>query len=234
MFFPEFDLEKSRYERKYLITDMQLAAVLQQIKLHPAGFSGIFYPRYINNIYFDTENLDAFYENLIGQGRRKKARIRWYGDLKGEIEKPVLEFKLKEGLLGNKLSFPLKGFVFDKHFNSGFLKKVLLESNLPDWALESVIKQNPALVNRYKRTYFMSFDRKFRLTVDEELAYYEIRQLAPNFLDKNIFSDDVILELKYALNDDKLAGSVGSYIPFRLTKNSKYVNGIGLLRSIPV
>jgi hypothetical protein len=80
----------------------------------------------------------------------------------------------------------------------------------------------------------MSFDRKFRLTVDEELAYYEIRQLAPNFLDKNIFSDDVILELKYALNDDKLAGSVGSYIPFRLTKNSKYVNGIGLLRSIPV
>ena len=234
MFFPEFDLEKSRYERKYLITDMRLPAVLQQIKLHPAGFSEIFYPRYINNIYFDTENLDAFYENLVGQGRRKKARIRWYGDLKGKVEKPVLEFKLKEGLLGNKLSFPLKDFVFDEHFDAGTLKEVLLQSDLPDWALESVLKQKPTLVNRYLRTYFISFDRRFRLTVDEELAYYEIGQIAPNFLGKSFFSDDVILELKYAVNDDELAGSVGSYLPFRLTKNSKYVNGIGLLHSIPV
>ncbi len=234
MFFPGFDTENSRYERKYLITDMQLPAVFQQIRLHPAGFSPIFYPRYINNIYLDTENLDAFHENLVGQGRRKKARIRWYGDLKGKIEKPVLEFKLKEGLLGNKLSFPLVPFDFDENFDNETLKKVFRDSGLPDWALESVLKQRPSLVNRYKRTYFMSFDKQFRVTVDEELSYFDINGTAPNNLLNSFKSDDIVVELKYAVDHNPLAASVGDYLPFRMTKNSKYVNGIGLIHGVPV
>ena len=234
MFFPAFNTENSRYERKYLITDMQLPVVFQQIKLHPAGFSPIFYPRYINNIYLDTQNLDAFYENLIGRGQRKKARIRWYGNINGKIEKPVLEFKLKEGLLGNKLSFPLVPFDFDENFDYETLKKVFQDSNLPVWALESVLKQRPALVNRYKRTYFMSFDKLFRVTVDEELSYYEINDIAPNNLLNGFQSNDFVVELKYSINNDSLAVSVGDYLPFRMTKNSKYVNGIGMIYGIPV
>ncbi|UBM63279.1 polyphosphate polymerase domain-containing protein [Candidatus Sulfidibacterium hydrothermale] len=233
MFFPEFDLKNSRYERKYLISDMQRAAVQQQIRLHPASFSPIFYPRYINNIYLDTAGLDAFYENLAGHGKRKKARIRWYGDMMGKVSKPVLEFKIKEGMLGNKLLFPLQPFEMDENFNAEMLRDVFLHSSLPDWALESVLKQKPSLVNRYKRTYYATFDGKFRLTLDEELSYFAVGP-APNYFLEKYVSRDLVVELKYAYADYREAVSIADFLPFRLTKSSKYVTGIGMIFSIPV
>jgi len=233
MFFPDFDLKNSRYERKFQVSDMQLAAVHQQIRLHPAAFSLIFYPRYINNIYLDTADLDAFHENLTGHGKRKKARVRWYGDMMGEVVKPVLEFKIKEGILGNKLLFPLKSFKMDESFDAGMLRDIFLRSSLPDWALETVLKQKPSLVNRYKRTYYMTFDKKFRLTVDEEMSYFAIGP-SPNYFLEKYVSSDLVVELKYAYADYQQAIGIADYLPFRLTKSSKYVNGIGMIFSIPV
>jgi sulfur transfer complex TusBCD TusB component (DsrH family) len=40
---------------------------------------------------------------------------------------------------------------------------------------------------------------------------------------------DVVLELKYAIEDDFEARGITQYIGARLSKNSKYVNGINLL-----
>ncbi|MFT6321967.1 MAG: hypothetical protein ACJAT4_002902 [Granulosicoccus sp.] len=37
---------------------------------------------------------------------------------------------------------------------------------------------------------------------------------------------DVVMEMKYDVDDDQEAGKVSSAFPFRLTKNSKYVNGV--------
>ena len=117
MLFPPFNEDKSRYERKFLVSDMHFHDIEQQVRIHPAAFSSIFYPRYINNLYLDTHELDFFYDNVSGKGSRKKARIRWYADQFGRIEKPVLEFKVREGMLGNKLSFRLPPFSMNGAFN---------------------------------------------------------------------------------------------------------------------
>lgn len=225
MFFPPFNEERSRYERKFLVTDMHYPQIEQQVRLLPAAFRTIFYPRYINNIYLDTHELDFFFDNVMGKGSRKKARIRWYGDQFGHIEKPVLEFKVREGMLGDKLSFPLKPFTIDRDFNYSILLGVFKNSGLPLWAMEVLTHLKPALLNRYKRKYFISFDGKFRLTLDDELGYFPIGT-NNNAYNGGFRSSDVIMELKYERIFDDMAPVVTNTIPFRLTKSSKYVNGM--------
>jgi hypothetical protein len=228
MFFPPFNQDVSRYERKFVVSDMDYAAVEQAVRNHPAAFSEIFHRRYINNIYLDSNDLDFFYDNVSGKGSRKKARIRWYGDLFGNIEKPVLEFKVREGFLGNKLSFDLKPFRLDDRFNYQELKSVFAASNLPAWAYEVLQHVAPSLLNRYSRKYFLSFDGKFRLTIDSELSYHAIEPVHNTFL-KSCRGDDYIVEVKYDFENDDKAPFISNNLPFRLTKSSKYVNGMELL-----
>jgi len=228
MIFPAFNEDKSRYERKFLVTDMHYHQIMQQVKLHPSAFSEIFYPRYINNIYLDSNELDFYQDNVTGKGSRKKARIRWYGERTGYIEKPILEFKVREGMLGDKISYPLLPFAVDEHFCTENLKEVFSKSNLPFWAQEILTHLKPTLLNRYKRQYFSSFDKNFRLTLDEELSYYAIGS-HNNYFMEAYFSDDIIVELKYNREFDDEAPTVTNHIPFRLTKSSKYVNGIDYL-----
>lgn len=228
MFFPPFNEEAARYERKFMVDEMSYHAVEQQIKLHQAAFSPIFHSRYINNIYFDTHELDFFYDNVSGRSNRRKARIRWYGDIEGFIDKPVLEFKIREGMLGNKISFPLKPFHVDNNLNLEKLYTVFRNSELPLWAIENLLNFKPALLNRYRRKYFLSFNKKFRLTIDNELQYHGMGGNNNNLLEKHV-SGNVIVELKYERKYDDIAPLVTNKLPFRLTKSSKYVNGVEML-----
>ena len=229
MYFPPFNFDLSRFERKFAIADMHYNEIVQQVRNNRAAFSSLHHPRYINNIYFDTNDLDFYTDNVSGKGSRKKARIRWYGDLMGNITKPVLEFKMREGMVGNKLSFPLVPFTLDKSFTGEYIQDILRSSELPDWATTVMLMLKPALLNRYSRQYFISFDNKFRLTVDDELTYYGIGNGLNNFMEKQT-CDDVIVELKYdQVHDGKDSAYVTNDIPFRLTKSSKYVNGFELL-----
>jgi len=228
LFFPPFDIENSRYERKFVVSDMMLPQIVQHIKMHPATFSSVFHPRYINNIYLDTAELDFFYDNLSGRGSRKKARIRWYGSLYGNIGKPVLEFKIREGYLGNKISFLLPPFSFDENISQGALQQIFDKSDLPQWARDVLKHLRPSLVNRYLREYFLSFDGKFRITTDTELEYYAI-SANNNCFSERYGTQDVVVELKYGYADAVIAPGVSAMLPFRLTKSSKYVNGIELL-----
>jgi hypothetical protein len=231
MFFPPFNESKSRYERKFMVPDMPYHQILQQIRNHPAAFSSIFYPRYVNNIYLDSNELDFFRDNVSGKGSRKKARVRWYGDQTGYIGKPVLELKVREGMLGDKISFRLQPFTLNQDFTYQTLLQVFKQSDLPFWVEELLLHLKPTLLNRYKRNYFISFDQNFRITLDDELAYYAIR-VNNNTFSERYFTSNVIVELKYNREFDDVAPAVTNKIPFRLTKSSKYVNGIELLNPV--
>jgi len=233
MFFPPFDTENSRYERKFVVSNMMLPQINQQIRIHPSAFTTIFHPRYINNIYLDSRELDFYYDNVSGRGSRKKARIRWYGNLFEPVEKPMLEFKIREGYLGNKRSFPLQPFVLDENLTSAKLQAVFAESNLPAWAMGVLQHLQPSLINCYLREYFLSFDGLFRLTTDTNLNYYGIAANNNHFIE-HFTSNDVIVELKYDYSSSRQAPDISTLLPFRLTKSSKYVNGIDLLHPMLV
>ncbi|MBI9037310.1 MAG: polyphosphate polymerase domain-containing protein [Bacteroidales bacterium] len=215
-----------RFERKFVIDTLCRSGVELIIKQNPFAFSPIYHERFINNIYFDTPSLNYFFDNHIGKSERKKVRIRWYGDFFGIIYHPVLEFKFKEGHVGWKESFKLKEFVLDKNFNNDDIKTIIKNSDVPNWVIEETIKLEPTLLNRYTRKYLQSFNKKYRITIDNDLVYRNISKRNNSFTNESADNNLIIIELKYNFEFDETASKVSNYFPFRLTKNSKYVNGI--------
>ena len=69
--------------------------------------------------------MDNYLDNIDGAPRRVKARIRWYHDLFGRIDSPQLEFKIKEGLMGTKIQYPLKDFNFSTGFSPEKIEKMI-------------------------------------------------------------------------------------------------------------
>lgn len=218
-----------RYERKFAAESLSNLAVEQLIRQHPAAFRPIYFERFINNIYLDTPELSFYQDNLVGSSQRRKYRIRWYGDLFGAIERPVLEIKIKKGMVGTKQSFPLKGFTFDSGFSTTTLNQLFRDSEIDAQVREELRTLVPTLVNRYRRKYFQTLNKSFRITVDRSLEYYQVGSRNSTFLNHQTDHTSLIVELKYSNQMDLEAGSIGSFFPFRMSKSSKYVNGVSLL-----
>lgn len=223
-----------RYERKFTVPDnFTLKTIEQFVKRNKALFREVFQIRQVNNIYFDTAAYNDYFDNVLGVSDRKKIRIRWYGDTLGEISSPVLEIKTKKGLVGDKWSYKLKPFTLDNDFDNYTIQNIFKASNLPLPILESVKMLTPTLLNSYSRKYFLSADNKFRVTLDFKLLYHKIDKRFNNFNFAPATDDNKIIELKYGLLNDKTANAISTQFPFRLNKNSKYVNGVNAMKQFP-
>ena len=220
-----------RYERKFSIPALTPQAVEAIVKVNPANFSEIYSERFVNNIYFDSINLKSYFDRIDGVNDSLKIRIRWYGRLFGYIETPVLELKIKNGPLGKKNVFLLKGFLFDNDFNLAKNHNVFRESDLPDVLKTNLASLEFSLLSRFKRKYFLSADHDFRITIDSDIAYYKLKNHHNTFLHKIPGGSGAVLELKYDQNKEDAAGGITNFLPFRVTKNSKYVKGVEILNS---
>jgi SPX domain protein involved in polyphosphate accumulation len=215
-----------RCERKFTTDMMSAAHVMALVKIHPSIFIAPYPPRYVNNIYLDTKDMTYYHENVVGAKDRRKARIRWYGDLLGDIKRPVLEFKIKDGFVGTKEQYSFPPFSLDTGFNINYFKEILNKESLSREIKYYLRDLDPVLVNRYYRWYFATRDGEFRLTVDHEMSYYNIRPLRNNFLYHHIDHTNIIVEIKYNKELDHRAGHISHFFPFALTRSSKYVQGI--------
>lgn len=220
------DISNYRYERKFFISELTKYEVESIVKLHPAMFSEVYHQRAINNIYFDSINLKSYFDNIDGSTHKIKFRIRWYGELFGHVEKPVLELKIKNELLGKKKSYSLNSFKIDNGFSSLTISNTIEKSDIPEIIKMELKSLKPILLNRYNRKYFQSGVRDYRITVDTDLVYYRIGCQGNSFLSKLTDDINVILELKYDQNMDHNANVITNCFPFRLTKSSKYVTCI--------
>lgn len=214
-----------RFERKYLTEDLSKERVEFILRNHSEKFSEIYHQRIVNNIYFDTLGMTHYYDNIDGNTSRRKYRIRWYGDLFGEIKKPVLEIKIKEGAVGRKESYPLKSFFLDKTFNKETIQESLSHIDLPENVKHDLLAMKAVLLNRYTRKYYLSFNKLFRATLDYDLTYYRITYSGNTFLHKTLDTKSIVLELKYSSVEDMEARKVLDFSPLAVTKSSKYVQG---------
>ena len=215
-----------RYERKFFISDCSYQEVESMVRLHPAMFSEIFHRRLVNNIYFDTLELQNFVDNIDGSAERLKVRIRWYGEIYDKIEKPVLELKFKKGLVGRKESYPLTPFELDPDFTVGTVFRIVAQSDIPEKIKIQFHSLNPIVLNQYSRKYFQSADKHYRITLDSDQYFCGIGRENNSFLNHFTDADNVILELKYDINMDDDADRITKFFPLRLTRSSKYVTGI--------
>ena len=217
-------LFNARYERKFIAQGHTLAEVLTIVQRHPAAFRQVYPARVVNNVYLDSPALSNYYDHVNGVSNRVKTRVRWYGSTSIELEKPVLEQKLKRGLVGGKSSHPLPAFSLDGARIRACLSDAIRRADLPGLLRFSLHHLEPVLFNRYQRYYFLSADRRFRLTVDSELKFS-----TPNGTHRHGLaggSSILVIELKFEPRHADGARRVTHLLPFRLARCSKYVLGI--------
>jgi hypothetical protein len=220
-------LRTFRYERKFLVETLMPFQVCFLIKHHPRLFHEPYPPRFVNNLYLDTPDMDNYYENVSGATQRRKVRVRWYGDPFGEITQPMLEVKIKDGVVGTKHTYPLSTFPMDVRFCDRVFQRALTKSDLPPEARLALRGMQVVLFNRYYRHYYASRNGDFRITLDTDMEFYKINGLFRNqFVHHQRNAYDVVVELKYEIAQEPEANRVASFFPFRMTRNSKYVHGI--------
>lgn len=220
-------LRTYRYERKFLVEDLRPFQVMALIKQHPRMFHMPYPARYVNNLYLDTPELANYFDNVDGAMQRRKVRLRWYGEPFGEITRPMLEIKVKDGLVGTKHTYPLESFNMDSKFCDRIFERILSNSNLPPEIKFNLCDLNVVLFNRYYRHYFASYDGAFRVTMDTELTFYKVNGLFGNlFAHHQVNVRDLVVELKYEIEQEPQANRVAGFFPFRVTRNSKYVQGV--------
>jgi len=218
-----------RYERKFFIEDLTVPQVQSLVRQHPAMFQELYPPRFINNFYFDTPQLAYYHANIDGEMVRAKLRVRWYHGMLRTVEQPVLEVKYKDGFVGDKWSYPFPAFTVQPGFDVGQLHPLIRNSELEPDLRSALLGAEISLLNRYYRYYFATPDRRFRLTIDTQLSYYQVARHNNSFRHQVTDHNNVIVELKYQPEFDPEAQRIGAFFPFRMTRSSKYVMGIELV-----
>lgn len=218
-------LETFRYERKFKPSALSYHQTRNIVLSSAAFFRNIFHPRYVNNIYLDTPELDSFYDNVGGKSDRKKYRIRWYGEKTGKISDAVLEIKIKNAYRGTKLSFFLPDFEISENISTAYFRELFRSADIPQAVFSEIAGLEIKLMNRYRREYFRDLSGNYRLTIDSEIEYYKLGEIYNRFNDS--FTDsEVVVEIKYDEEHNDTATGVINTMPFRMTRNSKYVDGI--------
>lgn len=208
---------KFRYEKKFILNRTVNHKFIHF--LYKNNFQKLYNDRIINNIYLDDINKQKVTENIDGLSRRKKIRIRWYGDKFLESEKN-LEIKIKEEFLNKKKIIYLGKHILESQNKIpsfiGKIKKNLNNCNKKEYLEYRIDSMQPTLLNNYLRSYYTDKNNEFRITVDDMIKYY-----SP--LTKNVFNEtSIVIEIKH---NSKIIYNSYDFPFLRLTRYSKYVKG---------
>jgi hypothetical protein len=184
-----------RQEKKYILSMYETSNL--ERKIISDGFQINHLPNHINNIYLEDYFKSSALENVEGDSKREKHRIRWYNNEK----KFTLETKIKLSSSGKKNKFFLK---------SNNLKEACEES-------EKITNKKIIIQNSYFRKYYHF--NGIRITIDQSLRFK-----LPNTETWKFHKSD-ILEIKFdTINNFNISKYVNNFS--QLTKFSKYLQGL--------
>ena len=177
----------------------------------------------VTSIYFDDASLGSYHENLEGTGERVKVRLRWYdeGDRRFffEMKRRTFSRSVKDRLEVCS-SIPLMALEY---------RTILarLRDVLPESCRERLVtRPSPVLISQYRRRYYVAADRRFRVTLDSELRWYDqCGKARPSLRFAARLPRLAILELKSAEPNDDTIGELLYPLRLRPTRSSKYVVG---------
>ncbi len=215
-----------RYERKFDATTVGLAVARLLVRLHPAHFRQAYPTRYINNIYFDTPSLADYSAHINGASARSKIRLRWYGPADEPITRGTIETKTRVGQVGYKRCKQLGCLDIGRSLAAKEIAEAVRATIGPDSLVEQLARRVPTLFNRYRREYYVSADRRFRITLDSELEFEQVNGRPNGTLRRWREYGIAIIELKYDAALDEAACEVAGQLPFRLERMSKYIRGV--------
>ena len=214
-----------RYEVKFALPESSQSLVTSWVRLHPAGFRQAYPPRQVNSLYFDSHDWGNLREQQAGLAARSKLRLRWYGQ---DISRAdgMLELKGKRGVVGTKAScrvepFDLAGTSWQE------VCRHIARQDLGPLAAAFATCRCPALLNHYRRQYYVSADGEVRLTVDTRLAAYDqATSPVPNLRRPLPACSAIVVELKALACHGSRLQHIASQLPLRSTAFSKYATGL--------
>jgi VTC domain-containing protein len=215
-----------RYEKKFIAEGCTLAEILATVKRHPSAFREAYPPRVVNNLYLDSPSRRDYHDHINGAANRTKTRVRWYGARFEAAERPMLERKLKRGMVSGKEAYQIPTLSINGGCLRSLLGALFDAALIPPIVCATLRHMEPALFNRYQRHYFMSRDGKFRLTVDCGLQFAGMSCEHRQSIDLSPPVKTLILELKFGPALAMDADLITNVLPFRVARFSKYVAGI--------
>lgn len=222
-------MQEWRYEIKMICEEQLLPQVRSWVRLDSAYFALAYPTRRVNTLYFDTPHLNSFEANVTGVSKRQKLRLRWYGETKPLVERPTVELKFKENMLGGKMRYRLRHSLnlaeSWRTIRQTIQDELLTEDPLLHRLM--VIAQQPTLLNYYQREYYMTADQRVRVTLDYGIRLFDQRfQLRPNYRFPLGAPQTLIVEFKANQADGEYLQEIVGRFPLKRNRNSKYVNGL--------
>ena len=143
-------------------------------------------------------------------------------------KKGSLEFKFRKNVYGFKKNFKVKDLNINTNSEWKDIKKKITNSLSPEYKILFKFNSEKILINRYKREYFISKNKKIRITLDKNIQIYDQRFALkkPNLKLKNYTQNYLVIEFKFNKEDKKFINDLDINIPIKVSRNSKYINGI--------
>lgn len=215
-----------RYEKKFKISTSEFSAFLAII--NKFKFINQYQSRFISSIYYDTTDFNLYKDSINGVSERKKYRARFYNNDFKEIN---LEEKVKIADLGYKNIYRMNELDHLSKIRL-FLNK---KNNFDDLLIPLRLfgKFFPVSFVNYFRSYFISYDGKTRITLDEKINYSKIINNKKCLYLSSIIPDKLgVIEIKYDKEDAISEKSIFNFtasLNLHLSRNSKYCNSIEAL-----
>ena len=213
-----------RVELKQEINGDALPFFLRKIAINSLFFQKKYPNRVINSIYFDTHSLSTFDDSVSGNQIRKKHRIRWYDEHSGK-SKVTYEIKCKDSQLSWKYLYKTSHRINAETSRWGNLFDN--EKGLKDLNFPTLLNLHPITLVSYERSYFESWNKKIRMTLDSKISFRSQRLLTkPNFKIFSYHTRSSIVELKFSEEDLDLVKEVQKILKFKPQRFSKYCESV--------
>ena len=212
-------MNENRIEKKFVLGKYKDDFVKKLLLVN--GFTKQYPDRVINSIYVDTANFDFAKDNINGISDRKKVRFRWYNK---DLQKIYIEVKNKRNFNVWKNIEKIEPKINEKSLIE-YLKKNL---NNMKFKYNNNFNHKLVLKTNYKRSYWLSNNKKIRATIDIDINASPI-----NNLSKPIYLADTVLEFKFQPIHEKYFRNffTNKISHLRTQKYSKYVRSFIELES---
>ena len=237
---------KPRYELKFPVTLSQKLAFMSDISsglvADPNGISATYR---VSSMYFDTDELQAYWQKMDGEALRKKYRLRFYtAALEGEQRIQTAFMEIKHRI--NDLVFKERVKLTDDGANC-ILADARELANLDRHVVADALATGRTTINTIRKAasvpgFFAvnvisylreawegSFDRRLRLTFDSSCQAYTpatYLDVALNSGSNILRHDEFIMEVKFDEAIPRWMRDVVSKHSIRLSRFSKYAFGV--------
>ena len=154
---------------------------------------------FVRSLYFDTPQLQCFYDKVDGLKRRHKFRVRTYTDTPSPETPQFLEIKgrYNQFVFKHRVELEYQDESLERRLRHQALNSTVIEQFQFEYFKRQI--RPVALIDYWRRPYISKYDPEFRLTFDHRLQATATRELSPHEGEdrREFLSGYTVMEVKF-------------------------------------